>query len=164
MSDSSQPHGLQPTRLLHPRDFPGKNTGVGCHCFLHGVRQEVSILGAGNTTPLVPSTEGVTSEKPLSTLHSLIGVVAAQETTFGFLRPLSTPPFQLQPSHSAAPKMRGMGSSRHQDWHCLLQLGFPVSGMNTSQCFCHVGLTLHTHRARDPPHSVSPLHSGRNRG
>ena len=32
MSDSQQPHGLQPTRLLHPWDFPGKSTGVGCHC------------------------------------------------------------------------------------------------------------------------------------
>ena len=31
VSDSSQPHGLQPTRLLHPWDFPGKSTGVGCH-------------------------------------------------------------------------------------------------------------------------------------
>ena len=30
----SQPHGLQPTRLLCPRDFPGKSTGVGCHCLL----------------------------------------------------------------------------------------------------------------------------------
>ena len=35
MSDSSRPHGLQPTRLLHPWDFPGKSTGVGCHCLLH---------------------------------------------------------------------------------------------------------------------------------
>ena len=26
--------GLQPTRLLHPWDFPGKSTGVGCHCLL----------------------------------------------------------------------------------------------------------------------------------
>ena len=25
---------LQPTRLLRPWDFPGKSTGVGCHCFL----------------------------------------------------------------------------------------------------------------------------------
>ena len=25
---------LQPTRLLHPWDFPGKNTGVGCHFLL----------------------------------------------------------------------------------------------------------------------------------
>ena len=24
----------QPTRLPHPRDSPGKNTGVGCHCLL----------------------------------------------------------------------------------------------------------------------------------
>ena len=34
MSDSYQPHGLQPTRLLRPWDFPGKSTGVGCHCLL----------------------------------------------------------------------------------------------------------------------------------
>ena len=33
-SDSSRLHGLQPTRLLHPWDFPGKNTGVGCHRLL----------------------------------------------------------------------------------------------------------------------------------
>ena len=35
LSDSSRPHGLQPTRLLHPWDFPGKSTGVGCHCLFH---------------------------------------------------------------------------------------------------------------------------------
>ena len=35
VSDSSPPHGLQPTRLLHPWDFPGKSTGVGCQCLLH---------------------------------------------------------------------------------------------------------------------------------
>ena len=34
MSDPQRPHGLQPTRLLHPWDFPGKSTGVGCHCLL----------------------------------------------------------------------------------------------------------------------------------
>ena len=33
MSDSSPRHGLQPTRLLHPWDFPGKSTGVGCHYY-----------------------------------------------------------------------------------------------------------------------------------
>ena len=37
MSDSSRPHGLQPTRLLHPWDFPGKSTGVGCHCLLRNL-------------------------------------------------------------------------------------------------------------------------------
>ena len=34
VSDSSRPHGLQPTRLPHPWVFPGKSTGVGCHCLL----------------------------------------------------------------------------------------------------------------------------------
>ena len=31
---TQRPHGLQPTRLLRPWDFPGKSTGVGCHCLL----------------------------------------------------------------------------------------------------------------------------------
>ena len=35
VSDSSRPHGLQPTRLLCPWNFPGKSAGVGCHCLLH---------------------------------------------------------------------------------------------------------------------------------
>ena len=38
MSDSSLPRGLQPTRLLHPWDSPGKNTGVGCHFLLQCVK------------------------------------------------------------------------------------------------------------------------------
>ena len=34
MSDSVWPHRRQPTRLPHPWDSPGKNTGVGCHFLL----------------------------------------------------------------------------------------------------------------------------------
>ena len=34
MSDSLRPHRRQPTRLPHPLDSPGKNTGVGCHFLL----------------------------------------------------------------------------------------------------------------------------------
>ena len=34
VSDPQRPHGLQPTRLLRPWDFPGKSTGVGCHRLL----------------------------------------------------------------------------------------------------------------------------------
>ena len=37
MSDSLQPHGLQPARLLCPWNFPGKNTGVGSHSLLQGI-------------------------------------------------------------------------------------------------------------------------------
>ena len=37
ISDSLWPHGLEPTTLLHPWDFPGKDTGVGCHFLLQGI-------------------------------------------------------------------------------------------------------------------------------
>ena len=39
VSNSWQLHGLQPTRVLHPLDFPGKSTGVGCHCLLRRMEQ-----------------------------------------------------------------------------------------------------------------------------
>ena len=32
VSNPQGPHGLQRSRLLRPWDFPGKSTGVGCHC------------------------------------------------------------------------------------------------------------------------------------
>ena len=35
-----RPHRRQPTRLLHAWDFPGKSTGVGCHCLLQNVMIE----------------------------------------------------------------------------------------------------------------------------
>ena len=37
VSNSLRPHGLQPTRLLRLWNFPGKNTGVGCHFLLQGI-------------------------------------------------------------------------------------------------------------------------------
>ena len=60
MSDSSRPHGLQPTRLLRPWNFPGKSTGVGCHCLLTSKRfllilelrrgiQDASCVGPGKS-------------------------------------------------------------------------------------------------------------------
>ena len=42
------PHGLYPTRLLCPWDFPGKNTGVGCHFLLQGI-----FLIQGSNLPLL---------------------------------------------------------------------------------------------------------------
>ena len=38
MSDRVQPHRRQPTRLPRPWDSPGKNTGVGCHFLLQGMK------------------------------------------------------------------------------------------------------------------------------
>ena len=48
MSDSLWSHSLYPTRLLHPWNFPGKSTGVGCHFLLQG------IFLAWGTNPGIP--------------------------------------------------------------------------------------------------------------
>ena len=37
ISDSLQPHGPQPTRLLYPWNFPSKNPRVGCHFLLQRI-------------------------------------------------------------------------------------------------------------------------------
>ena len=46
-------HGLQPTRLVCPTDFPGKNTGVGGH-FLH----QLLFLNPGRDRTYVSCTAG----------------------------------------------------------------------------------------------------------
>ena len=46
VSNPQQPHGLQPSRLLCPWDFPGKSTGVGCHCLLHRRNQILTVISA----------------------------------------------------------------------------------------------------------------------
>ena len=42
VSDSQRPHGLQPTRPLCAWDFPGKSTGVECHCLLSSPNSQIS--------------------------------------------------------------------------------------------------------------------------
>ena len=46
LSDSLQPHGLQPNRLLCPQNSPGKNTGVGSCSLPQGIfpTQELNLV------------------------------------------------------------------------------------------------------------------------
>ena len=44
MSNSVRPHRQQPTRLRHPWDSPGKNTGVGCHLLFQCRKVKVKLL------------------------------------------------------------------------------------------------------------------------
>ena len=45
VSDSLQLGRLQPTRLLSPWNFPGKNPGVDCHFLIQGIflTQELNV-------------------------------------------------------------------------------------------------------------------------
>ena len=53
VSDSSWPHGLQPTRLLRSWDFPGKSTGMGCHHLLHLITMTNLNFSASKTGKLI---------------------------------------------------------------------------------------------------------------
>ena len=68
VSESQRPHGLQPTRLLHPWDFPGKSTGVGCHCLLR-------VNGANNikiTLPYPQTSASFVFEPNAHTIYCMI--------------------------------------------------------------------------------------------
>ena len=43
VSDFVRPHRWQPTRLPRPWDFPGKNTGVGCHFFSNAWKWKLKV-------------------------------------------------------------------------------------------------------------------------
>ena len=62
VSDSVQPHRRLPTRLHHPWDSPGKNTGVGCHFLLQCMKvkseSEVAQLCPTHSDPMNCSLPG----------------------------------------------------------------------------------------------------------
>ena len=85
-----QTQGLQPARLLYPWDFPGKNTGAGCHSFLQGI-----FLTQG-------SNSGLPHHSPWAGLSSLA-------ICWGNLAPMHRPQFwlasfQFYRNHTAAPE------------------------------------------------------------
>ena len=49
-----QPYGPQPARFLCPGDFPGKNTGVGCHLSNPRTEPASSALAGGFFTTEPP--------------------------------------------------------------------------------------------------------------
>ena len=68
------PQGLQPSRLLWPWDFPGKNTGVGCHFLLQGIfptnRSNPCLLHLLTLTGIFFTTEPL--EKPLNFIYYIL--------------------------------------------------------------------------------------------
>ena len=69
ISDSVQPHRWQPTRLPHPWDSPGKNTGVGCHFLL----QSKKVKSESEVTQSCPTpSDPVDCSPPGSLVHGTL--------------------------------------------------------------------------------------------
>ena len=67
MSDSVRPHRWQPTRLPHPWDSAGKNTGVGCHFLL----QCMKVKSESEVSQLSDSSRPMDFSLPGSSTHGI---------------------------------------------------------------------------------------------
>ena len=68
VSDSVRPHRQQPTRLPHPWDSLGKNTGVGCHFLL----QCMKVKSQSEVTQSCPTLwDSMDSSPPGSSVHRI---------------------------------------------------------------------------------------------
>ena len=68
VSDSVWPHRRQPTRLPCPWDSPAKNTGVGCHFLLQGVKVKSESEVAGSCPTL---SDPMDCSLPGSAIHGI---------------------------------------------------------------------------------------------
>ena len=69
MSDSVRPHRQRPTRLPHPWDSPGKNTGVGCHFLLRCMKVESKVKSLSRVRLL--ATPWTACSPPGSSVHGI---------------------------------------------------------------------------------------------
>ena len=72
-----RPHRRQPSRVPHPWDSPGKNTGVGCHFFLQCMKVKSESEVAQSCPTLSDPMDG---SPPGSSIH---GVFQARELEWG---------------------------------------------------------------------------------
>ena len=106
MSDSVQPHRWQPTRLCHPWDSPGKNTGVGCHFLL----QCMKVKSESEVAQSCPTLSNpMDCSPPGSSIHGICQARVLEWGTIAFsiaLPSSSTKAHCLSPAHLPTPEVR----------------------------------------------------------
>ena len=91
MSDSVQSHRRQPSRLPHPWDSPGKNTGVGCHFLL----QCMKVKSESEVAQSCPTLrDPMDCSPPGSSIH---GIFQARVLEWGALPSPVTPQVLVNP-------------------------------------------------------------------
>ena len=81
MSNSVQPHRRQPTRLPHPWDSPGKNTGVGCHFLLQCMKVKSESEAAQSCATL---SNPMDRSPPGSSVHGIFQARVLEWVAFAF--------------------------------------------------------------------------------
>ena len=132
MSNSVRPHRRQPTRLPHPWDSPGKNTGVSCHFLLQcmKVKSESEVAQSSLTlcdpmdySPPGSSAHGISQArvlewgaKTLSSVKSLLLLWLSPASCWPFRVKKVLLSFSLLPSIPILPPLteQGLSSERKE--------------------------------------------------
>ena len=94
VSDSVRPHRRQPTRLPHPWDSPGKNTGVGCHFLLQCMKVKSESEVAQSCLTL---SDPMDCSLPGSSIHGIFQARGLEWGAIAFSR--INRYWQMSPSH-----------------------------------------------------------------
>ena len=87
MSDSVGPHRWQPTRLCHPWDSPGKNTGVGCHSLF----QCMKVKSESEVTQSCPTFhDTINCSLPGSSVHGIFQARVLERVAIAFSRQITS--------------------------------------------------------------------------
>ena len=139
MSDSVRPHRWQPTRLPHPWDSPGKNTGVGCHFLLQcmTVKRESE---AAQSCPIL--SDPVNCSLAGSSVHGIFQARELEWVAIAFSHLLPSPLFlpllyeANSDSKSFLIRMREGGETRgRRVFAWLIPLGAGMGLLGSSGCF-----------------------------
>ena len=132
-ADSLQPHGLYPARLLCSRNFPGKNTRVGCFFCTAVDLPDPGIEPASLVSPTLAGGFFTTraTGKPISDRSQM------QKTTY-YMFPFNV--FELLQSKKKKKKNQKIPPSErdHFFWICLIFFSFSHSLFRNSLLFTFI--------------------------
>ena len=99
MSNTVQPHRQQPTRLRHPWDSLGKNTGVGCHFLL----QRMKVKSESEVAQLCPIlSDPMDCSLPCSSIHGIFQARVLEWGAIAFSVPMLKSSTTQEPISSRA--------------------------------------------------------------
>ena len=120
-----RPHRRQPTRLLHPWDSPGKNTGVGCHFLLQCMKMKSESEVAQSCPTL---SDPMDCSPPGSSAHGIFQARVLEWVAIAFSTNML-----LEKSKEIAPegmKRLSQSGNNTQLWTCLVVKGTSNSVKN----------------------------------
>ena len=147
MSDSVWSHRQQPTRLLHPWDSPGKNTGVGCHFLLQCMKVKRESEVAQSCPTLCDSIPGILqarvvewvaiafSERIMKALDLQLSQTEVVGNQPGDLRLTTTSQVGWGQSYWTEPLTREI-------WHCLQVDSVRIECNCRTLSWCHTDFLL----------------------